>query len=169
MSRDLARLSPTTSSSGPSFGHKDPWRIAPARLDQRVCASPYTARRAGRAEVDEAVEQQEDFYEEEPAEPAEPAETVSQEQARLSAESYLEWGAFSRKGLIGQLKYEGFSRADATYAVSAISVNWNKQAAKSARSYLDTMPLSRVELIDQLEYEGFTTAQAVYGVNQVGL
>lgn len=104
-----------------------------------------------------------------PSEPAEPGESVAQENARRSAESYIDTGAFSRSGLIGQLKYEGFSRADATYAVDAIAVDWNKQAAKSARSYLDTSGFSRSGLIGQLKYEGFTQPQATYGVNAVGL
>jgi hypothetical protein len=83
--------------------------------------------------------------------------------------------AFSRQGLIEQLSSEagaGFSRADATYAVDAVSPNWNEQAAKAAQSYLDTMAFSRQGLIEQLSSEagaGFTHAQAVYGVNQTGL
>jgi Host cell surface-exposed lipoprotein len=105
----------------------------------------------------------------EPAEPAEPAETAEQENARRSAESYIDTAAFSRSGLIAQLKYEGYSRADATYAVDAIAVDWNEQAAKSAQSYLDTSPFSRSGLIAQLKYEGFTQAQATYGVNAAGL
>jgi hypothetical protein len=104
-----------------------------------------------------------------PAETAKPGETVAQENARRSAESYIDTAAFSRSGLIGQLKYEGFSRADATYAVDAIAVDWNEQAAKSAQSYLDTSGFSRSGLIGQLKYEGFTQAQATYGVNAVGL
>jgi hypothetical protein len=39
------------------------------------------------------------------------------EQAWLSAESYLEYTAFSRSGLIDQLEYEGFTTAQATYGV----------------------------------------------------
>jgi hypothetical protein len=105
-----------------------------------------------------------------PAEKAEaPAETAGQENARRSAESYLEFSAFSRKGLIHQLKFEGYSTKDATYAVDALSPNWNKQAAKSAKAYLDMSGFSRSGLIDQLEYEGFTPAQAEYGVNKAGL
>jgi Host cell surface-exposed lipoprotein len=77
--------------------------------------------------------------------------------------------AFSRTGLIKQLKYEGFSISDATYAVDAVSPNWNLQAAKAAQSYLDSMAFSRSGLIEQLEYEGYTAQQAVYGVNQTGL
>jgi hypothetical protein len=103
------------------------------------------------------------------------SETAGQENARRSAESYLDTMAFSRQGLIEQLSSEagaGFSRADATYAVDAVSPNWNEQAAKAAQSYLDTMAFSRQGLIEQLSSEagaGFTHAQAVYGVNQTGL
>lgn len=104
-----------------------------------------------------------------------PARTESQRQAIASAESYLKVSAFSRYGLIQQLSSaygEGFSKADATYAVDHITVDWNEQAAKSARSYLNVTSFSRAGLIEQLESkhgEGFTHAQAVYGVNAVGL
>ena len=102
-------------------------------------------------------------------------ETAGQKNARRSAETYLDTMAFSRKGLIQQLSSsagEGFSRADATYAVNHIDVNWNEQAAKAAQNYLDTMPFSRQGLIEQLSSsagDGYTHAQAVYGVNQTGL
>ena len=104
-----------------------------------------------------------------------PSETVSQKNARESAESYLDYQAFSRQGLIRQLSSsagEGFSRADAIYAVNHIDVDWNEQAAKAAKQYLETQSFSRAGLIRQLESsagEGFTHAQAVYAVNQVGL
>jgi hypothetical protein len=104
-----------------------------------------------------------------------PSETVSQKNARESAESYLDYQAFSRQGLIRQLSSsagEGFSRADAIYAVNHIDVDWNEQAAKAAKQYLETQSFSRAGLIQQLESsagEGFTHAQAVYGVDQTGL
>lgn len=104
-----------------------------------------------------------------------PKMTASQEQAVGSAESYLDFTAFSRKGLIRQLSSEageGFSVKDATYAVDHIKVNWNEQAAKSAEAYLKMTHFSRSGLIRQLESsagEGFTHAQAVYGVNKAGL
>ena len=98
-----------------------------------------------------------------------PEETPGQENARRAAESYLETAPFSRKGLIRQLKFEGYSEKDATYAVDAVGANWNEQAAKAAQSYLDTQPFSRSGLIRQLKFEGFTTAQATYGVNKAGL
>lgn len=96
-------------------------------------------------------------------------ESSGQENARRSAESYLQLSAFSRAGLIKQLKYEGYSVADATYVVDAISPDWNEQAAKSAESYLDLSGFSRSGLIKQLEYEGYTHTQAVYGASQAGL
>jgi hypothetical protein len=39
------------------------------------------------------------------------------EQAWKSAESYLDFTAFSRSGLIDQLEYEGFTTEQATYGV----------------------------------------------------
>jgi hypothetical protein len=109
------------------------------------------------------------------AKPKAPAMTVSQKNAIASAENYLSSQAFSREGLIKQLssKYgEGFSKADAKYAVDHIKVNWNEQAAKAAKNYLSQEPFSRQGLIHQLESkygEGFTHAQALYGVNKTGL
>lgn len=98
-----------------------------------------------------------------------PKETAGQENARGSAESYLDLSAFSRTGLIKQLKFEGYSEKDAIYGVDAQKANWNKQAAASAQNYLDMSSFSRQGLIDQLKFEGFTEEQAVFGVNQNGL
>lgn len=96
-------------------------------------------------------------------------ETVAQKNAREKADSYLSFMAFSRDGLIKQLKFDKFEKADAEYAVDAIDVDWNEQAAKKAQSYLDTMSFSRGSLIDQLEFDGFTTEQAEFGVTEAGL
>lgn len=103
-----------------------------------------------------------------PADPY-PNETVSQRNARRMASNYLRTMPFSRSGLIAQLEYEGFSTADATYAVTILSPDWNQQAAAKARQYLDLMPFSRSGLIAQLRYEGFIQDEAVYGANSVGL
>ncbi|WP_230667584.1 Ltp family lipoprotein [Microbacterium sp. MEC084] len=98
--------------------------------------------------------------------------TFEQQQAIEKARDYLDFTAFSRSGLIGQLEYEGFSTADATYAVSYLEnrgeVNWRDQAVKKAQQYLDFMSFSRQGLIDQLEYEGFSTADATYAADRVG-
>lgn len=98
-----------------------------------------------------------------------PSESVAQKNAVRQAESYLEYSAFSRSGLIGQLEYEDYSTDDATYAVDHITVDWNVQAAKSAASYLEYSSFSRQGLIDQLVYEGFSASEAEFGVSQTGL
>ncbi len=102
-----------------------------------------------------------------PADPSRSRITSAMYNAIDAAQSYLDYSAFSRTGLIGQLEYEGYKTADATFAVDYLKVDWNKQAAKSAESYLDYSSFSRDGLIQQLQYEGFTYEQAVYGVNKV--
>lgn len=98
-----------------------------------------------------------------------PAMTASQEQAVGSAEDYLRVQGFSRKGLIEQLKFEGFSTADATYGADHVAANWNEQAVKAAKAYLQLQHFSRSGLIDQLVFEGFTRKQAAFGVSKAGL
>lgn len=102
------------------------------------------------------------------AEPAQPELTMGQKQAVGKGEDYLSFAAFSRKGLIGQLVYEGFVEADATFAVDYIAPDWNEQAAKKAQDYIDMSSFSRQGLIDQLVFEGFTQSEAEYGVKAVG-
>jgi hypothetical protein len=96
-------------------------------------------------------------------------ESVASQNARRMAASYLKYSAFSRSGLIDQLKYEGFSNRLATYGVDKQHANWSKQAARMARQYLKYSAFSRSGLIEQLEYEGFTPTQAKYGVKKAGL
>jgi hypothetical protein len=97
------------------------------------------------------------------------AATPGQNNAVRKAADYLDYGAFSRSGLISQLKYEGFTTAQATYGVVAQHANWSKQAWLKAKEYLDYDSFSRRGLIAQLRYEGFTLGQATYGVNRTGL
>ncbi len=94
---------------------------------------------------------------------------MSQQNALGSAEDYLSFTAFSRTGLIKQLKFEEYSTKDATWAVDRVTVDWKEQAAKSAENYLEFTSFSRKGLIDQLIFEGFTRKQAEYGVSQTGL
>jgi colicin import membrane protein len=99
----------------------------------------------------------------------EPAETVGQEQARLSAESYLDFMSFSEKGLREQLEYEEHTAEDIDYAVKSLGdVDWNAQAAGSAEAYMEMGGFSRASLLEQLLYEGFTQEQAEHGVSSVG-
>ncbi|MCJ8505784.1 Ltp family lipoprotein [Kocuria flava] len=95
--------------------------------------------------------------------------TVAQRNAIRSAENYIDFSAFSRSGLIDQLEFEGYSTADATFAVDSLDIDYNEQAAKSAANYLETSAFSRSGLIDQLMFEGYTAEQATYGVDQTGL
>ena len=67
------------------------------------------------------------------------------------------------------MKIEGYSTADATWAVDRVSVDWNEQAAKSAKNYLSFTAFSRSGFVDQLKFEGFSSEQAEYGVSQTGL
>jgi ABC-type transport system involved in multi-copper enzyme maturation permease subunit len=94
--------------------------------------------------------------------------TISQINAIAKAKMYLNTMAFSKKGLITQLEYEGFSEKDAYFAVNNIKVNWEEQAINKAKMYLNTMAFSKKGLIDQLIYEGFTEYQAVCAVNEIG-
>jgi hypothetical protein len=101
--------------------------------------------------------------------------TKSQEEAMEAAESYLDSGHFSKKGLTQQLSSdygEGFSKTDAKFAVGHVKADWKAEAVEAAESYLDSGHFSRKGLIEQLEspYGGqFTHDQAVYGVTKAGL
>jgi hypothetical protein len=95
--------------------------------------------------------------------------TVSRANAVREAKDYLDSQAFSYKSLVDQLKFEGFSTADANYGVSHSGANWMKQAVAEAKDYLRSQAFSRSGLIDQLEFEGFTPAQALHGVRATGL
>ena len=112
-----------------------------------------------------------------PAAPAAPAPTAGQQQALTSAQGYLSDGqGFSKAGLLDQLTSsagEGFSMADAKWAIRHAHPDWNAQAVISAKGYMsDGQGFSRQGLIDQLSSsagEGFTVAQATYAADQVGL
>jgi hypothetical protein len=101
-----------------------------------------------------------------PPPPPSPPVSAGQENALRTAADYLDFLSFSRTGLIEQLEYEGYSTADATWAVDQLGADWNVQAARKAREYLDFTAFSRQGLIDQLLYEGFTPSEAEYGVAQ---
>lgn len=85
-----------------------------------------------------------------------------------AAKNYLGVMAFSRKGLIEQLEYEGFSAKEAAYGADNSGANWNQQAVKKAKAYLDVTAFSREGLIEQLKYDGFTSSQAKHGVDKSG-
>jgi hypothetical protein len=152
--------------------HSAPAPVAPAPVQPAPAPAPAPTNDPGDITFDDPapVEAPAEEPAEEPVEePAAPTMTSSQEQAVGKAEDYLGVSAFSRSGLIDQLKFEEFSTKDATFAVDHITVNWNKQAAEKAQDYLDISHFSRSGLIDQLEFDGFTHSQAVYGVDKAGL
>jgi hypothetical protein len=130
-------------------------------------APAVTAPAAEQPTVSEPVAEEPVAPEPAPA-PAAPSMTMGQEQAVAKGQDYLDYTAFSRKGLIEQLVYEGFSKGDATFAVDYIAPDWKAQAAKKAQDYLDYSSFSRQGLINQLVYDGFTQAQAKYGATAVG-
>lgn len=135
----------------------------PATTPAEPSDSPSPDETASSAEDDS-----EDLGEDE-AEAEDPGYTVSQQQAIDKANQYLDYTAFSKSGLAKQLKFEGFSKADAAFAVEHIDVDWNEQAALKAQNYLDYSAFSKSGLIKQLEFEGFTHKQALHGVAAVGL
>ena len=94
--------------------------------------------------------------------------TLGEKNALNTAKQYLNYTAFSYKGLIDQLEYEGYTNAEAKFGADNCGADWNEQAAKCAQQYMDYTSFSRSGLIDQLEYEGFTKEQAEYGVKAVG-
>lgn len=100
-----------------------------------------------------------------------PLSPLSQQNAVRAAKDYLDYTAFSHKGLIQQLVVgDGYTTEDATLAVNSITVDWNAQAAKAAQDYLDYTSFSHSGLINQLMVgDGYTSAQAAYGVAAVGL
>ena len=98
-----------------------------------------------------------------------PSLTVAQENAREAAESYLGFSGFSKNGLVEQLEFEGYEKADIDAALATMKVDWKAEAVESAESYLDMTSFSRQGLIDQLTFEGYTTKQASYAADAVGL
>lgn len=94
--------------------------------------------------------------------------TLGEKNALQSAKSYLDYSAFSAKGLKEQLEFEGYSSDEAQYAVDHCGADWMEQAALSAKQYMDYSSFSRQALIEQLEFEGFTHEQAEHGAEAVG-
>ena len=94
--------------------------------------------------------------------------TTGERNALSSAKTYLRYSAFSHDGLINQLKYEGYSDAEAKYGADNCGADWKEQALKSAKTYLEYSAFSYSGLIKQLEYEKYTSDQAKYGADNCG-
>lgn len=97
-----------------------------------------------------------------------PSPTVGQKNALNRALDYLDYNEFSRKGLIDQLLYDGYTQEEAEYGADHTNANWDEEAALKAMDYLSVMSFSRQGLIEQLMFDGFTQEQAEYGVTQNG-
>jgi uncharacterized protein (DUF2461 family) len=97
------------------------------------------------------------------------AHATNRTQAVRAARQYLQTMPFSFKGLVKQLKFEGYSTSDATYGASHSGANWMAQAVNAARQYLQTMPFSFRSMVEQLQFDGFTHAQAVHGARAAHL
>ena len=106
---------------------------------------------------------------EEPKKVEKPSLTLAQENAVKKAESYLDFTSFSKKGLIEQLEFDGFSTEDSTLAVGNMTVDWSEQAVLKGKSYLDFTSFSRSGLIDQLVFDGFSAEEATHAVDVIGL
>lgn len=106
-----------------------------------------------------------------PAETQKPTEagpTTGEKNALRAANNYLRIMPFSYEGLIGQLEFEGYTKAEATYAANNCGADWKEQALRDAKNYLDITPFSYSGLIEQLEFEEYTTEQATYGADNCG-
>ena len=108
------------------------------------------------------------YYFDEDAGIEEQASEVEKQNCLKRANGYLNFTAFSRKGLYDQLKYDGYSDAACCYAVNNCGADWYEQAGKRAEGYMQLTSFSRSGLISQLEFDGFTHDQAVYGASCVG-
>ena len=98
------------------------------------------------------------------------------QQAVDAANGYLSEGqGFSEQGLLQQLTSsagDGFTEAQAEYAISSVHPDWDAQAVDAAKGYMQMGGFSQASLIQQLTSsagDGFTEAQAEYAASQVGL
>ncbi|MBR6332190.1 MAG: Ltp family lipoprotein [Dehalococcoidales bacterium] len=92
--------------------------------------------------------------------------TDSQRKAFNEALSYLEAGAFSRYGLIEQLKEDNIPFLDANFAVDHLKVDWFEQAYREAKDFLKIRSFTLEEMIEQLKYDRFSYEQAEYGATK---
>ena len=95
------------------------------------------------------------------------------EQALASAENYISFMPFSKKGLFEQLTSEygdGFPKDAAQYAVDNVNADWKANAVKSAKVYRDDLNMSKSAIKDQLtsEYgDKYTEEEAEYAIEQM--
>ena len=93
--------------------------------------------------------------------------TLGEKNALAKAQSYLKYGEYSQKRLYAQLKYEGFTDAEAEYGVQHCGADWYEQAEKRGWHYLKSQSFSKEGLYKQLVYEEFTMDQARKAVDKI--
>lgn len=90
--------------------------------------------------------------------------------ALKSAENYLKFKAFSKRGLYDQLTADvadKYPAEAAQYAVDNIKADWNEQALRAAKEYQKLMPMSNEGLKEQLTSDAgdkYTEEEADYAV-----
>lgn len=97
-----------------------------------------------------------------------PKVTKEQENAQKSAEGYAMMN-MSRQGIIDQLVFDKFSKADAEWAVKQLDegVSWKENALGSAKTYYGKMNMSKSAVYDQLLFDKFTKEEAQYAIDNL--
>ena len=91
------------------------------------------------------------------------AESGTKQTAAECALDYLDAIYFSRKELIAQLVYEGYTEDESAAAVDSLSVDWFDQAAGAAMDYLEFGSYSELDLGQSLLNAGYLPEEAKYG------
>jgi len=90
---------------------------------------------------------------------------IGERNALVTAKRYVTNNAFSYKGLVQQLEYEGYTLTQSKYGADNCGADWYDQSLKSAKRYVTNNAFSYKGLIEQLEYEEFTSEQAKHGAD----
>lgn len=104
-----------------------------------------------------------------PEEPVqqEPQVPMEYRQALKKAQRYIEYSAFSKEELRGQLEYHEFAQDAIQFALDNVEADWYAEAVEQAESYLEYSAFSREDLRGQLEYEGFAVDEIEHALNAV--
>ena len=94
------------------------------------------------------------------------AMTFHEKQALESAQLNLSFMPYSYHSLLTQLRFEGHSLKNATYAVNHCNADWMEQANESAINYLLYSNCTREELHKYLLFEGFLEDEASNAVTR---
>ena len=98
----------------------------------------------------------------------EPELTSTEEQALETAQNRIDREGYGRLALVDTLRYEdGFSKADATFAVDNVRANWRQEAVERAQARIDGPPYTPTSLIAHVKQEGFSRDEAAFAVDHV--